>query len=143
MADNRLVKGFTNTNKYINPPVEIPKANNNPCADLSRPDARGRRAVRAIKESTSRSRYILKALAPPAMRAVPTKVCNRSISGMDPWIPLQKPTKVVNKTKEVSRGLVSFRKSEVLAQMGWVDGSETAPGLNLIHPLHSQGIQNI
>ena len=89
-------------------PSARPKANAT-SGDM-RPEGSGRLRVRSIRPSRSRSHHMLRALAEPTMRAVPTSDSSSRAVGTRPGA-RQAPAAPVSITRRVMRGLVSVTRS--------------------------------
>jgi hypothetical protein len=81
---------------------------------------------------------MLKAAAPPAIKAVPISVCKSAPIGIDPCNPEQNPATVVNKTRAVNFGFVSLKRSAVWLQTPRCLKTDPAPGLVVMNPLPAE-----
>ena len=93
-----------------------------------RPSGRGRRRVRRMRPSTSRSRYMLMALAAATSRVVPTSAMQRPVERHLHRAPAAAPAPKVKTTSPVTRGLASC---DEVAQRRPAPpaGRPTAPGV--------------
>ncbi len=103
------LSGLTTTHSHTAATASRAKAKIRAWRGVTAPVTSGRRLVRSMTLSMSRSTYMLVALAPPAARAPPTRVATTSQSeGIPPWATTMVGT-VVTRRSSMIRGLVSAR----------------------------------
>src|SRR5215510_15487623 len=122
-ADSR----FTVDHSSANASASSTSPNTSAPSGFTSPWGSGRRAVRRITWSRSRSIQQLMVLAPPAAKAPPTSTSiTSSTGGKWPWARIIAGS-VVTSRSSMTRGLVSCTYDHVVASARWCHRASTAP----------------